>query len=306
MLAGNTIQDYRSISKIESLIGNTPLIDLSNLGSNPEVKIFGKAEWLQFGGSIKIRPAYNMIKALEQKLKGKKLLDASSGNMAIAYASIGAMAGISVTIVIPENASKSRISILKGLGTELIFSSPLGGTDEAQDIASEIYSTNPDVYQYVDQYNNENNWKAHYHGTGEEIWNQTKGKITHFVTALGTSGSFTGISRKLKEKNSNIMCISLQPESAMHIMEGWKHLETARIPGIYDPFIADKQLLISNEETVDILLSTAKNEGLLLSPSAAANLKGALKVAYKMDNGVVVTLLPDNGDKYADLLDEIL
>lgn len=300
---------FTSLEYISPLIGNTPVFDFTRLSPNPEVSIHAKIEWLQFGGSIKSRPAYNIIReaVIAGKLTpGKAILDASSGNTAISYASIGVYAGIKVVMVLPENVSKMCINILKSMGVDVIFTSPFGGTDEAQNEANRMSKNNPDLYFYADQYNNPDNWKVHYEHTGWEIWQQSKGHITHFIAGLGTSGSFTGISKKLKELKSSVRCIALQPDSAMHIMEGWKHLETAKVPGIFDPFIADEQRVVASDEAIKMLLYVAKKEGLLLSPSAAANIAGAVKLASQMDKGVIVTLLPDNGDKYSELLNEIL
>ncbi len=309
MIPAHTTDYFTALEDISRMIGNTPVFDFSRLSPNPEVQILAKAEWRQFGGSVKSRPAFNIIReaVIAGKLTpGKVILDASSGNTAISYAAIGAYAGIKVVIVLPENASKMRINILKSMGAEIVFTSPFGGTDEAQHEASRMFKNNPDMYFYADQYNNPDNWKVHYEHTGWEVWQQSKGRITHFITGLGTTGSFTGISKKLKELKSGVRCIALQPDSAMHIMEGWKHLETAKVPGIFDPFIADEQRIVASEEAVEMLLFVAKQEGLLLSPSAAANITGAVNLASQLDKGVIVTLLPDNGDKYGEFLNEIV
>lgn len=288
-------------------IGRTPLLNLNSFTGSNSVSIAAKAEWQQFGGSVKSRPAYNIIREAMQsgKLsKGKEILDASSGNTAIAYASIGAKLGIGVTICLPENASKSRITLLKALGASVVFSSPFGGTDEAQEMAKDLAVNNPETYFYADQYSNDNNWKAHYYHTAEEIWEQTKGNVTHFVCGVGTSGSITGTSKRLKEFNPNIKIIALQPDSSMHIIEGWKHLPSCKIPGIYDPFVIDEEISISSEETIYWLKQAAIKEGLVLSPSSAANLAGASKVAQQLEEGDIATLFPDYGDKYMDFIDE--
>lgn len=294
------------LEEVGSSIGNTPLFRIKSFEKSDQVSIHMKAEWQQFGGSVKSRPAYEIIKEayLSDKLAGKRLLDASSGNTAIAYASIGSKLGIRVTICLPENASPSRVTLLKTLGAEILFSSPFGGTDEAQEMAKDLADNQPNLYYYANQYANDNNWKAHYYHTANEIWDQTDGKVTHFVCGLGTTGSITGTSRRLKELNPDIKTIALQPESGLHIMEGWKHLPSCQVPGIYDPFVIDEEIYISSEETIDWLKNTANSEGLILSPSSAANLAGASKVADQYDKGLVVSLFPDNGDKYLDFIQE--
>ena len=295
-----------AIENLERFIGNTPMIPL-HIHDNERVQMHAKLEWNQLGGSVKSRPAFNIIK--EAILTGElsenvKLIDASSGNTAIAYASIAARLGIRVTICLPENASESRKTLLKALGAKIEYSSPFGGTDEAQALAHEIVGNDSESYFYADQYSNENNWKAHYLNTAEEIWQQTQGQITHFVCGIGTSGSITGISRRLKEYNPQIKTIALQPDTAMHIMEGWKHFASCKIPGIYDPFVIDEEIKVGSDETVDWLRKSALSEGLVLSPSSAANLAGAIKLTEQIRDGYVVTLFPDNGDKYMDFIKE--
>lgn len=284
-------------------IGNTPLYLLSSF-STDKVKIYAKLEWQQFGASVKSRPAYQMIRQgiLNGELESHHtILDATSGNTGIALASIAASLGIKIKLVLPENASKMRQHILKKLGAELILSSPYGGTDESRQVAKEIYSKMDRPYFYCDQYNNENNWKAHYHTTAPEIWRQTEGKVTHYVAGLGTTGSFTGTSKRLKMFNSNIQCIALQPDGPLHGLEGWKHLETAEIPGIYDATVPDQIKEISSYDAFKMIDQVAKKEGLLISPSAAANLVGALELANQLDEGHVVTLFADDASKYAEI-----
>lgn len=309
MLAENINVSLRQrVEEIGRLIGNTPLFRINKLFKKEGVEIYAKQEWLQLGGSVKARPAYNIIADAIKNGKlstGSHLLDASSGNTAIAYAAIGAALGIPVTICLPENASEERKISLKAYGANLIYTSKFGGTDEAQDKAKELFKLNPDKYYYADQYNNENNWKAHYNTTAVEIFEQTDGKVTHFVAGLGTTGSFTGTGRRLKELKPDISLTSLQPNAAMHGLEGWKHLETAIVPGIYDHSLADENIDIDTYASYDIIKKAAEEEGLLLSPSAAANLVGAIQVANKIEQGVVVTLLPDNGEKYWEVLNLI-
>ncbi len=299
------IQLIQKLDKLEGFIGNTPLFPLDNLHSNENVKIFAKLEWQQFGGSVKSRPAFNIIKnAIHsgELNQDKVLLDASSGNTGIAYAAIGAFLGIKVAICLPENASEERKTLLKAYGADIIYTSKFGSTDEAQEIAEDLYNKNPEKYYYARQYQNEANWKAHYLTTSEEIWKQTGGKITHFVAGLGTTGTFTGTGRRLKELNNDIQLISLQPDAALHGMEGWKHLETAIVPTIYDDTVANKNMDIDTFEAYEMIKKVASREGIILSPSAAANVVGALKIAESLDEGVIVTIFADNSDKYGEII----
>lgn len=290
------------------LIGNTPLFEIRNVYKKSGVRIFAKLEWQQMGNSVKSRPAYNIIKnAIETDRldENKILLDATSGNTGIAYAAIGASLGIPITLCLPENASEERKRILKSLGVNIIFTSKFEGTDGAQLKAKELYAENPDKYYYANQYANENNWKAHFQTTAPEIWAQTDQKITHFVAGLGTTGTFTGTGRRLKNFNKNIELIALQPNNPMHGLEGWKHLETAIVPKIYDKNVADRFLEIDTLESFDLVKKVARKEGLLISPSAAANLLGAIKVAERIDQGVIVTTFADSADKYAEIMNQI-
>ena len=293
------------LQQIAPFIGNTPLFPLHHIVDNPRVKVFAKLEWQQLGGSVKARPAFNIIKnAIEEgKLDTERhLLDASSGNTAIAYAAIGAALSIPVTICLPENASEERKLLLKAYGAEVIYTSKYGSTDEAQEMALDLSQSNPDRYFYADQYGNDSNWLAHYQkGTADEIFQQTEGAVTHFVTGLGTTGSFTGTGRRLHELKPNISLTSLQPETALHGLEGWKHLETAKVPKIYDDTVADQNLDISTLEAYEWIKKAAGSTGLLLSPSSGANLAGAVKVAEKLEAGVVVTLFPDSAERYGEV-----
>ena len=293
---------------LDAQIGHTPLISFARLFRKENVLLYAKKEWEQLSGSVKARAAYAIFRdAIEksQLHEGKILLDATSGNTGIAYARIGKILGIPVTLCLPENASAERKEILRSLGVELILTSRFEGTDGAQEIASALAAQSPGRYFYADQYKNENNWRAHYHGTGLEILHELPG-ITHFVTGLGTTGSFIGTGRRLKEYNSSIRLISLQPDNPLHGLEGWKYLETAIVPEIYDPGLADENLEVSTEEAYRMIREVKEKEGLLLSPSSAANLVGAIRVATRMERGVVVTLLPDNGDKYGELNKKLL
>lgn len=293
----------KSVESLGRWIGGTPLFPLRHF-STEKVKIFAKLEWQQFGGSVKSRPAYNMLR---QAIHSGELqphhtiLDATSGNTGIALATIAASLGQKIKLVMPENASKMRQQILKKLGAELVLSSPYGGTDESRQLALEIYAKMDQPYFYCDQYNNENNWKAHYNTTAPEIWRQSAGMITHFVAGLGTTGSFTGTSKRLKIYNAGIRCIALQPDGPLHGLEGWKHLETAEIPGIYDPSTPDQILQISSYDAFKLIDEVAKKEGLLISPSAAANLTGALQIARTIEEGTIVTLFADDASKYQEV-----
>ncbi|MDP4587128.1 MAG: cysteine synthase family protein [Flavobacteriales bacterium] len=291
-----------ALEELSHYVGNTPLYPITRLHNNPRVRIYAKLEWEQFGGSVKARPAFNIIwEAVKsgELTQEKRLLDASSGNTGIAYAVFAAAAGIKLTLCIPENASKERKHLLKALGAEVIYTSPFEGTDGAQAVAKELHKSNPELYYYADQYNNEANWKAHFQGTAKEIWEQTNGSVSHFIAGLGTTGTFTGTGRGLRELNKDIQLVALQPESPLHALEGWKHLETAVVPGIFDNQLADK-----HHEAFKTLRKAALLEGLTLSPSAAANLTGALALANELDEGVIVTVLADDHSKYTDIIQE--
>ncbi len=291
-----------------SLIGDTPLYPLNRIHPGERVALFAKLEWRQFGGSVKARPAWQIVKdALEsgELQEGKHLLDASSGNTGIAYGHIGAALGFPVTLCIPENASGERIRILEALGVNLRRTPGTGGTEQAREIARQMHRENPDRYFYADQYNNPSNRRAHYRTTGPEILKQTEGRMTHFVAGLGTTGTFTGTGRRLREHNPGIRLVGLQPGLAMHGLEGWKHLETASIPGIYDPSLPDRVERISTEEAHAMVKKAARTEGLLLSPSSGANLAGALRVANELEEGVVVTVFPDDGSKYGETVKQL-
>lgn len=289
-------------------VGNTPLHRFNRIFPNRNVLLYGKKEWMQLSGSVKSRAAYFIFRQAIEKgwlTEDKILLDATSGNTGIAYAAIGKELGIGVTLCLPENASRERKDILQSLGAEVVLTSKFEGTDGAQQAAKELALKYPEKYFYADQYRNDNNWKAHYYTTAVEIHDALPG-TTHFVAGLGTTGTFVGTGRRLKEYSRAIHLTSLQPDSAMHALEGWKHLETAIVPGIYDASIADGNLEISTEEAYEVLKDVLKYEGLLVSPSSAANIAGAMKVAEKLESGIVVTVLPDNADKYGEVIRKIL
>jgi cysteine synthase B len=289
-------------------VGNTPLARIRHLVTKKGVELWVKKEWEQLSGSVKCRAAYRIfLDALEKGEldENKTLLDATSGNTGIAYAAIGAELGIKVALCLPENASLERKQILTALGAEIIYTSKYEGTDGAQEVAKELAGKHPDKYFYADQYKNDNNWKAHYYGTAAEIFNDLS-DLTHFVAGLGTTGTFVGTGRRLKEFDPEIELISFQPDSALHGLEGWKHLETAIVPTIYDASVASKNIEVSTEEAYEIMKAAEKHEDLLLSPSSAANIAGALKVIDGIDEGVVVTVLPDNADKYSEVIQRVL
>ena len=306
-----TYPERRLLEKLKAVgrqVGNTPLYTVRNIFQKPGVLIHAKKEWEQLSGSVKARAAFNIFRSAieEGKLAGRRaLLDATSGNTGIAYATIGKLLNVPVTLCLPENASKERKEILTSLGTNIIYTSRFEGTDGAQQEAAHLASKYPDKYFYADQYKNENNWKAHYYGTAPEIVDEVPG-ITHFVAGLGTTGTFVGTGRRLRELNRSIRLISLQPDTALHGLEGWKHLETAVVPRIYDDSVADENFEVSTEEAYEIMQQAYTNEGLLLSPSSAANLAGAIRVAQNLSAGVVVTVFPDNADKYSEVVKKII
>lgn len=294
--------------RLAQQVGNTPLLPIVGLHKNPNVKIFAKAEWQQLSGSVKARAAYSIVKdAIEngQLDETKILLDASSGNTGIAYATIGEILELPVTLAIPENATQKRKHFLKGLGAKIIYTSKFGGTDEAQEIAQNLAAKYPEKYFYASQYTNDNNWKAHYYGTAVEIFEELP-SVDYFVAGLGTTGTFVGTSRKLKKLNPAIKTIALQPDVALHGLEGWKHLETAHVPQIYDSKVADSISEVTTEAAYRTLIELNNLHGLLLSPSAAANLAGAIALANKIESGTIVTILPDNADKYSEIISKII
>jgi cysteine synthase B len=291
---------------IEANIGNTPLIRLRSVTRDlpSGVEVFVKGEHLNPGGSVKDRPALAMILAGEREgrlRRGMTILDATSGNTGIAYGMIGAARGYPVTICLPKNAGLQRKQILRSFGVELIETDPLQATDGAQLVARELSAREPEKYFYPDQYNNPANWRAHYESTAPEIWKQTEGRITHFITGLGTSGTFVGVSSRLKELNSAIQTISLQPDSPFHGLEGLKHMATALVPGIYDPTLADDNVTVATEAGLEMAGRLARAEGLLVGASSGANVFAAWRLALSLPRGsVVVTILCDGGERYLE------
>lgn len=291
----------QQIAKLEPFIGHTPLYPLHNLLPNPRVNLYAKLEWQQLGGSVKARPAFQIIKEgirSGQLTPDKKLLDASSGNTGIAYAAVARSLGLRVTLCMPENASEERKLFLNALGCEIVYTSAQGSTDEAQEKALTMVNDQPDAYYYADQYGNDANWHAHYYTTASEILEQTDYQLTHLAAGLGTTGTFIGTGRGLKAYSNAIHLVALHPSTAMHGLEGWKHMETARVPEFYDPRLADENRTVSSEQAYEWVKKAARSEGLLISPSSAANLAGAYQVACELDEGTVVTVFPDGIEKY--------
>jgi len=279
-------------------------------GSLPRVQILGKGEWANPGGSVKDRPALNIVREAERNGQlgtGRTLLDATSGNTGIAYAMIGAARGFPVKLCMPSNVSLERKRILKAYGAEIVWTDPNDGSDGAIRQARELAASEPDKYFYADQYSNDANWRAHYHTTANEIWSQTEGRVTHFVATMGTSGTFVGCTRRLRELNPKIKCISLQPDSPFHGLEGLKHMATAIVPKIYDPSLADEDHGISTEASYAMLKRLAREEGLLVGISSGTAVVGALELAQRLENSgwiaengeaVIVTILCDSADRY--------
>jgi len=288
-------------------IGNTPLLRLDTLTRElPGITLLGKAEWYNPGGSVKDRAASNIVAEARRRGQlppGKILLDATSGNTGIAYAMLGAAEGFPVTLCMPENVSRERKQILQGYGANILYTNPGDGSDGAIRMARQLAAAHPDQYFYADQYSNDSNWKAHYETTANEIWQQTQGRVTHFVSMLGTSGTFVGTTRRLKELNPAVRCVSLQPDSSFHGIEGAKHMASAIVPKIYDTTLADQNIEIATEDAYAMARRLSRTAGLLVGISAAAAVVGSLKVASDLhlrrdQEAVIVTILCDSGDKY--------
>ena len=290
-------------------IGNTPLVRLDKLSAHlPRVQIYGKAEWVNPGGSVKDRAASSIVSAafregqLGPSAPGRVLLDATSGNTGIAYAMLGAALGFPVKLCMPSNVSVERKRILQAYGAEILWTDPSDGSDGAIRKARDLVAAEPGRYFYADQYGNDNNWRAHYYGTANEIWQQTEGTVTHFIAALGTSGTFMGTTRRLRELNPNVKCVSMQPDSPFNGLEGLKHMATAIVPPIYDPQLADWNIDMATERAYAMAKWLGRNQGLLIGVSAAAAVCAALEVAEAEAaagrEAVVVTILCDSADKY--------
>ena len=299
----NTASAPSAGSSVLDLVGNTPLVRINRIAENlPDgVEIYAKLEGANPGGSVKDRAALRMVEDAEKAgriTKDKILLDSTSGNTGIAYAWIAAVKGYMVDLVVPANVSQERKKILKAFGANVIFSDPLEGSDGAIRLAWKLYVENPDKFCKLDQYNNPSNPEAHYFGTGPEIIEQTGGKVTHFVASIGTGGTIMGTGKRLKEFNSDIQIVAVEPDNAFHGLEGLKHMESSIVPGIYHDDQHDDKFGAPTEESYDMVRRLAKEEGLLVGQSSGAAMLGALNIAMKLERGCVVVMFPDGGDKY--------
>ncbi len=298
-----TVRHSLSVPPLVHMIGNTPLIELTSVteGLSPDVRVFAKAEWKNPGGSVKDRAAWAMLSDAIRNhriTERTRVLEATSGNTGIALAMLGAALGIGVTLCIPDNASRERKQILQAYGAELIFTDPMLSTDGAQVVARELKQKYPDNYCYLNQYANPANINAHLTTTGPEIWRQTEGAVTHFVSGLGTTGTFTGVSRYLKARDPKITIASFQPDSPFHGLEGLKHLPSVHVPDIYDGSLADIELEVTTEEAYTFCRRLASEEGLLVGTSSGASAAAALQLARTLEHGIVVTIFPDGAEKY--------
>ena len=302
------VQWKKQLRQLEPQIGRTPLVRINQLWTKPGVEVYAKLEWEQLGQSVKGRPAFRMIsQAIEEEVlvPGKRIFDSTSGNTGIAYAAIGAYLGVPCTIVMPEDASEERKIILRALGAELLLVSSEWTSNEVMDYTQELAAKHADEYCYLNQYDNPANWQAHYFGTGVEIYEQTQGRVTHFVSSLGTCGTFSGVAKFFQDQHPHVTSIGLHPDVADHGLDGWKHLASSRHPGIYMPELAQGDVVVSTEEAYDWMGKLASQEGLLVSPSSAGALAGAIKVAQELDTGVVVTVFPDDSAKYGAVYREL-
>lgn len=305
-LAGLDRRRAVRVDSILDLIGNTPLVRLHRLERDcPGVELWAKCEFSNPAGSVKDRAAYRIIKdALDRGDlgPGKRLIDSTSGNTGIAYSMVGAALDVPITLVMPENVTTPRKQVTSAYGTEVIYSDPMEGSDGAIVLARKLFEENPDKYYYPNQYGNDSNWKAHYDGTGLEIWEQTEGRVTHFVTGIGTSGTVIGTSRRLHDMSPKVRCIGMQPEDSFHGLEGLKHLPSSLVPGIYDETVLDDMIWLPTDEGWDMADRMGQEEGLLVGHSSGGNVAAALRVAKQLaaegKKGVVVTVLCDRGDRY--------
>ncbi len=302
-LAGALPNPVAGPRTVLELIGNTPLIDLSSLVESADVHLYAKAEFANPGGSVKDRAALAMVRDAEhrgllQPGGERRILDSTSGNTGIALAMIGAAMGYGVTLCLPDNASPERKRVLKAYGAEVILTDPLDGSDGAIVEARRMVQAAPDRYVYLNQYGNDANWQAHYRTTGPEIWQQTRGQVSHFITGLGTTGTFMGVGRYLKDRNPAIRLISVQPDGPMHGLEGMKHMDSALVPPLYDAALADEDWPLATEDAYTMVGRLARTCGLRLGVSAGGNVAAGLRLAEQLDSGTVVTILCDNADKY--------
>ncbi len=288
---------------IIALIGNTPMVELRGVRRelSENVRVFAKLEGFNPGGSVKDRPAWNMIRrGLEsgELVPGKTILDSTSGNTGIALAMIGASLGYPVKLVMPENVSRERKRVVQAFGAEIVYSSPFEGSDGAIIMCRELYAAEPELYFKPDQYYNEANPEAHYLTTGPEVWEQTGGAVTHFVATLGTSGTLMGTARFLREKNPDVQIVAVEPDDAFHGIEGLKHMESSMVPGIYHPEEHDRKVGVATDAAYDMVYHLAAREGLVVGQSCGAAVVGALEIASELETGCVVAILPDFGDRY--------
>lgn len=304
-----TIERRRTTTgSILAQIGNTPLLDLSEYahtqGVSPGVSLFAKAEWTNPGGSVKARAALRMVEDAEgdgRLTPDKIIIDSSSGNTGIALALIGAVKGYTVHLVMPANVSAERKALVNAYGARLIESDPLEGSDGAIDIVRKIVAAAPHRYFYTNQYNNPANWQAHFDTTGPEIWRQTAGGVTHFVTGMGTTGTFMGTGRYLKQRNADVELVAVQPEDELAVIEGLKHLETALVPGIYDETLPDRFLGVAAEDAWATTRRLAQRAGIFVGISAGVAVHATVELAHELRGGCIVTILPDDGSKYVSL-----
>jgi cysteine synthase B len=305
LLHGEGKSDKPKRPALLNCIGNTPLLPLRlPSGASPRVELWGKAEWFNPGGSVKDRAALFIVEDAErtgQLTREKILLDATSGNTGIAYAMIGAAKGFGVELVMPANVSAERKKIVRAYGAKLHLTDPLEGSDGAIVRARELVAQFPEQYFYADQYNNTNNWCAHYQTTAPEIWKQTQGRITHFVAGIGTSGTLIGNARRLREFNPHIQIVEVEPADELQIIEGLKHMATAIVPGIYDARCANRKIAVEAEDAYETALDVAKHEGLFVGFSAGAAIYAARQIAQELEEGAIVCVLPDSGERYLSM-----
>lgn len=309
-MAGSVTRDTRGKSRqiprssLLDKVGNTPLLRVSRVTKGlkgRDVEIYAKAEWFNPGGSVKDRPALRIVEEAEKSgelNQDKIIIDSTSGNTGIAYALIGASRGYKVTLVMPLNVSEERKRIVRAFGAKIIFTDPLLGSDGAMQEAKKIVNEDPFKYFYADQYNNPANWKAHYETTGVEIWEQTKGAVTHFVACLGTSGTLMGTGRRLKDFNPDVQVIAVEPATPIHGLEGMKHMATSIVPGIYDERFPDRKIMVETEDAYNAVRRLASEEGFFVGYSSGAALVASLKVSNEIAGGTIVTVFPDRGDRY--------
>jgi cysteine synthase B len=292
---------FSPIASLPERVGRTPLLRLAHAIRNPNVRLYAKAEWYNPGGSVKDRPALNMIREGERSgnlVKGKTLVDATSGNTGIAYAMFGAALGYNVELVMPANAGQERRRIIEAYGATIRYSDPLEGTDGSRRLVQSLVEQDRGSYFYPDQYSNPANWQAHFQTTGGEILQQTNGTLTHFVCGLGTTGTFVGTSRRLKQANPSVRSIAVQPDAPFHGLEGLKHIPSSWVPALYDPSLADETMEVTTEEAYAMVRRLAREEGLLVGISSGAAMVAAVRVAERIDKGIVVTIFADNGTTY--------